>query len=189
MKNRQKIYESITHAAVSDVQYNPQPSTSNNCSTETNIANNDIKSTYTGLDCNNFSDDFEMNDEDLAAIDKLNQSEVPRSPTPSFTTANNKKILITRNKQSTLPTHFTAKPPVTLIYKGSENKPPLRIRKLIEAETHTSEQTLESLSTNPAFNNNTCNKYENCVFHGNIINNFYYSCIDHDNFEKKKNMQ
>ena len=77
MKNRQKIYESITPAAVSDGQSNPQPSTSNNCSTEIIIANNDKKTTNTGMDCNNFSDDFESNDEDLAAIDKLDQSNVP----------------------------------------------------------------------------------------------------------------
>ena len=62
-------------------------------------------------------------------------------------------------KQSTLPTHFTTKPPVTLLFKGSENKPPL-------------------------------NKYENCVFNGNIIKNLYYSCSEHEDYKKKKkNMQ
>lgn len=67
------MYETITHAAVYDGQSNPQQSTSKNCSTEIIIENNDKKSTYAGVDCNNFSDDFEINDEDLAAIEKLNQ--------------------------------------------------------------------------------------------------------------------
>ena len=187
MKNRQNIYESITHAAVSDVQYNPQPSTRNNCSTETNISNKDIKSTYKGVDCNNFSDDFGMNVEDLAVIDKWNQSKVPRSPTTSFTTANNIKILIIRNEQSTLPTHFTAKPPVTLPYKGSENKPPLKIRKLIEAETNASEQTSESLSTNPAFKNNACNNYENCVFKNNRIYTYFLDYLKDSSRLEAKN--
>ena len=77
------------------------------------------------------------------------------------------------NKQSALPTHFTAKPPVTLLFKGSENKPPLKKRKVIESETHAS----------------PFNKYENCVFNGNIIKKFYYSCSDHEDCKKKKNMQ
>lgn len=165
LKNREKIYESITHASISaPTRSQPSTSTTNDLTPKVPTTKNDNKSTDAGINPINFSDEFEINDEDLAKIDNLDQPEVLNSsPTPSFTTANNKKIVI-NNRQSTLPTHFLTKPPIKIFSKKSETKQPQN-----ETATHASEQIPKFLSTNPSV------VYENCVFHGNIVNNFYYS--------------
>ena len=183
------------------------------------------------MDWNNFSDEFEVNEQDLVVIDQLNQSVVPESSAPSFRTAKNKRILVPCNQQSTLPKHFTSKPPVTVSFKGLENEPPLKKSKNSEVETYTSRPSLQCLlnqeihnntdvnssdqaiqkstdvnssdqvkqqktdvnssdqetqnNNDAAFNKNSHTKYENCVFHGNIINNFHCSCTDYKKSEKK----
>lgn len=103
----------------------------------------------------------------------------------SDTTANNKKLPVANNKQLKR-AHFTTKPPINVFATGKENQPPIKKIKIDPIQTASSEKSSNSAS----YANNLCNKYENCVFNGNIINNFYYSCIDHKNCEKKEeNMQ
>lgn len=179
LRNKEKIYESITQASRS-VQMRPQPSTS---AAEETITNNPEKSTNVAHDSSNFSDELEINEEDLAKIDELDRVEVPSTPIPSFTTANNKKILVDHNRQPTLPTHFLRKPPIKIFPEQSENKP-------VETESHINErnQIPKFMPTNRTGHENPTIVYQNCVFHGNIINNFYYSC-DHDEKDKNKNMQ
>ncbi|XP_057319465.1 uncharacterized protein LOC130663914 [Microplitis mediator] len=172
LKNREKIFQKITHAAVSNIQNNPQPSTSAKCSTNINFANNNQKSTGAEEVCDHFSEDFDFSAQELAAIDNLNQFEVPKSPTTAFTAANKEKIPSTPNKQLKRFNHFTTKSPVDVFSKGQENPPPIRKNRIISDETIINEKSLNSASTA----NTTCNRYENCVFRGNIINNFYYSC-------------
>lgn len=83
---------------------------------------------------------------------------------PSFRTANNEKRLLTCYDQSTRPTHFMKKPPISVFANGSENQPPIKKRKVEEANTQGTKQTSEALSTTSATNNNPSNKYEDCVF-------------------------
>lgn len=66
-----------------------------------------------------------MNDKDLAEIDKLDQPGIPnRSQTLSFTTANNKKSLVTCNRQSTMPyTLKKKKPPDHKVFKEIRQTP------------------------------------------------------------------
>lgn len=198
MKNREKIYKSITHAAVSDSQNHSRPSTSNNyssgvivtdkdngalfsahshsasstsinCSTEAITVNKDDESTHTEVEWNDFADDFQINDQDLAKIDQLHQSEVPESSAPAFTTAKNKKVLVSL-KRSTLAKHFTTKPSISVSFKGSENEPPLKKSKMNE-ETNilqpvnsADQEAQNNTDVNSAFNENSSIKYENCVF-------------------------
>ncbi|XP_066585168.1 uncharacterized protein [Prorops nasuta] len=169
LNNRQKIYESI----IPNAQSNPETSTSNNRSINIINSSNDKESTCTTKNFNNFTDDFEINDEDLAAIDKISQSPAPSS----FATANNKNMFTNCDKERRS-THFTTKPPIKVFPERSVIKPLQQSNKTIEKES-------QVLSTNPAFNQIPQNKYEKCVFHGNIINNFYYSCCDHKNYEKE----
>lgn len=179
MKNRENIFESITLA-----QSNPRPSTSKNCSTEIIIENEGNKSTDTVVDWNDFSGDFEINEQELTAIEQLNQSTAPeKSPAPSFTTGSNRRIFEPCDGQSKLAGHFTAKPPVKVVFKGSEKELPLKKSKTAQDITHTNAPSSQSFpdqeieNTNDitsAFTKNSSVKYEKCVFHGNIINNFYY---------------
>lgn len=113
LKNREKIYNSITHASISaPTHLQPSTSTTNHSTPKVPTTENDNKSTGAELDPINFSDEFEINEEDLAKIDELDHPEVlNRSPTPSFRTANKKKMVI-NNRQSTHPTHFLSKPPI-----------------------------------------------------------------------------
>ena len=51
-------------------------------------------------------------------------------------------------------------------------------------DVNSSDQETQN-NNDAAFNNNSHIKYENCVFHGNIIYNFHCSCTDYTKSEKK----
>lgn len=185
MKNREKIYESITQAAISVDHQNPQPSTSKKYLNDVMITDENTESTHTDLHCDDFSDDLVIDENDLDEIDKLDQLKVPESLIPSITTTRNEKIVTTNDNRQIPPTYSTKKPPVSVFSTEKEKKPPLKRMKKEKPKTHTNEQFSECLSTNSSFQNSSI-KYENCVFHGNIINHFYNPDADHENSEKKK---
>lgn len=185
MKNREKIYKNITHAAISVDHQNPQPSTSNNCLNDVVITNEKTASTHRDLHCDNLSDDFVIHEDNLAEIDKLDQLKMPESLIPSITTMRNKKILTTNDNRSIPPTHSTKKPPVLVFSIEKENKPPLKKMRKEETKTHANKQFSERLSTYSSLQNSSI-KYANCVFHGNIVNNFYNSDPNYEIGEKKK---
>lgn len=147
------------------------------------IPTNDKTSPDGKMECDHFSDGFEINEEELPKIDKLKQPKLNcRSPTHVFKIANNNKILVMYNNRSTKPTHFLKKPPVTVFLKKSENTQPKKQTKAIGSGTqqHVNEQKSKCLSDHE----NPPNLFQNCVFHGKIINNFYYAWNNGEN-EKK----
>ncbi|XP_034949255.1 uncharacterized protein [Chelonus insularis] len=213
--NRQKIFNKITHAAQvvppSDENLQQFTSKTNPANSETLIQNDQSVSTETNdEDC---FEDIVLDDATLTAIDNSFISENPVSSPPSFTTANNEKIIINSDPRTDRPCHFLKKPPISVFSNGKENQPPekkIKLQQLHNAnsdvkstsafnnlivnkrklESKTSEnkveqETSETKSRNfdePAsaltetFSSKTPNvMYESCVFHGNIINNFYSS--------------
>ncbi|XP_043475054.1 uncharacterized protein LOC122506797 [Leptopilina heterotoma] len=188
MENRKRIFERITHKAVSQAQSNP--TSSKHCSTKAVIEDKQ-NHTNPAVDWKDMFENFDVTDEELNTIDKLNKPKVPESSAPYFTTANKKKIHIPRDRPSKSAEHFTSKPPLRLSFHTSQNEPPSKKIKIAESET--SRQTLQStmdhqeknINLISAPNKNSFVKYENCVFHGNIINNFYCSGTDCKKQEKK----
>ena len=201
--NRQKIFDIITLVAKAGAQSNPQPSTSGTNTTKPISTDQSKESTQIEVDCDNFSDNFDLDDDPLTAIEHSFVSEKPKSLLPFFTTANNKEINITTNPQTARPSRFLRKPPISVFSRGKENEPPLKKHKVQEISIAKNNQESVSTSTNIVTNkqkseststNNKTNelvsestsissitsknpnvKYENCVFHDNIINNFYFS--------------
>lgn len=169
MKNREKIYECIVNATVSNDHLNQQPSTSKTYSSGTATANKNLKSTGQDVNSDDFSDDFMISEDDLVTIDKWNQLTTPEPPITSITTRTMKKVLTEYNKQLT-PTHFTTKPLISVFTKKQENEPPLKIRKNSETNTPTSKLSSECLSTDLNLNNQIMN-YQNCIFSGDTIFN------------------
>lgn len=156
LKNKEKIFKKIIHAAVTDTQ----PSTS--------------------TDKNDLFLDLEIDEQELIAIDILNQTEKTDEQTPHFTTARNAKILVPNNKEAKVAKHFTTKPPVKIVFEKSQSEPPSKKMKLADGKANMKEQTLQAQldeqgngEMNSAFKPNSHVKYNNCVFHGNITNNFY----------------
>ena len=242
--NRLKIFDSITLAAKAGAQSNDQPSTSGTNTTQPISTDQSEESTQIEVDCDNFSDNFDFDDDTLTAIEQSFVSEKPKFLLPLFTTAN-KEINITTNPQTARPSHISRKPPISVFSRGKENEPPLKKHKVQETSIAKKNQESVSTSTNIVTNkqkseststNNKTNKlaskststnietnkqasestpinietkklalkttstniktnelvlgstsiisiksknlnvkYENCVFHGNIINNFYCS--------------
>ncbi|XP_043473405.1 uncharacterized protein LOC122505688 [Leptopilina heterotoma] len=177
MTNRQQIFERIIHEAAQ-----VKPSTSKNSSNKIIIQNKNDKSAEADLD--DFFENFEVTEQELNLIDQLNESKEPCSLTPQFTTANNNKILVPNHNQPKPAQHFTSKPPVRVSFQGPPNEPPKKILKISAGKASAVGQTLQSSSgqrveinkdINSTFGKNSCVKYENCVFHGNITNNFYSS--------------
>ena len=107
--NRQKIFDSITLAAKAGAQSNPQPSTSGTNTTKPISTDQSKESTQIEVDCDHFSDNFDLDDDILTAIELSFVSEKPKSLLPFFTTANNKEINITTNPQTARPSHFFEK--------------------------------------------------------------------------------
>ncbi|XP_039307828.1 uncharacterized protein LOC120358251 [Solenopsis invicta] len=132
LKNREKIYERITNATVSNDHLNPQPSTSKNYSSGTITANKNLKSTEQNDNSDDFSDDFIISEDDLVAIDKLNQLTTTKPPITSVTTQTKRKVLTESNKP--LPsTHFMSLPPIpSLFVKKQENEPPLKMKNIMK---------------------------------------------------------
>ncbi|XP_043283219.1 uncharacterized protein [Venturia canescens] len=215
--NRQKIFDKITHAAKANTQLNPQPSASGTDTTKPRSSDQKQESLPMELESDNFFDDFDLDDDTLAAIDKSFASEKPKSSLPSFTTGNNEEIIITSNLETVQPCHFLKKPPISVFSHGKENQPPekrFKVQQLNNANNNvkavftstnfvtnqqksestfsknetkkltsettstnfkTNEMVPESTSVEKITSKNPNVKYENCVFHGNIINNFYFS--------------
>ncbi|XP_044585640.1 uncharacterized protein LOC123265787 isoform X1 [Cotesia glomerata] len=213
--NRQKIFDKITHtvkvALPSDT--NPQTSTSETNSTKTGSSVQNHESISTETDCDNSFDNFCLDDDTLAAIDNSFGSEKPVSLLPSFTSANNEKIIINSDVETAEPCHFLKKPPISVFSHDKENQPPekkMRVEQIRNANSNvksaststnfvtsqqkfkstpnknetkrlTSETKLtdfeapESASIEALSSKNPNIRYDNCTFHGNIINNFYFS--------------
>ena len=112
--NRQKIFDSITLAAKAGAQSNPQPSTSGTNRTKPISTDQSTESRQIEVDCDNFSDNFDLDDDILTAIKQSFVSEKPKSLLPFFTTANNKERNITTNPQTARPSHFFRKPPISV---------------------------------------------------------------------------
>ncbi|XP_046589723.1 uncharacterized protein LOC107216981 [Neodiprion lecontei] len=161
MKNREKIYESITYATASTVT-DPEPSTSsakNDCSVKITNPKNSDEPSHAKVDFHTFSDDFEIDDEDLARIDELDEPEIPKSPQVFFRTASNKKILEPRNKQMIKPSHFKKTKPILVFSKNKDHKLPQNPIKIIGTDHCRSEQTSQSISFNPTTDQNPGNIY------------------------------
>ncbi|XP_044585641.1 uncharacterized protein LOC123265787 isoform X2 [Cotesia glomerata] len=187
--NRQKIFDKITHtvkvALPSDT--NPQTSTSETNSTKTGSSVQNHESISTETDCDNSFDNFCLDDDTLAAIDNSFGSEKPVSLLPSFTSANNEKIIINSDVETAEPCHFLKKPPISVFSHDKENQPPekkMRVEQIRNANSNvksaststnfvTSQQKFKSIEALSSKNPNI--RYDNCTFHGNIINNFYFS--------------
>ncbi|XP_077260513.1 uncharacterized protein LOC143896488 [Temnothorax americanus] len=187
LKNRQRIFDNITHAATSNAstsnaQSNPQPSTSkNNAASAIGIDRNEA-SIPLEIGYDDFHEEFEVDNDALAELEKLippEESILPKEPTlpkklilpgqskqsPTFFYAGSKrKIVVNANSESIKPTHFMNKPPISVVHCQKENKP-----------TERDNQASDLTSTHSAKIKDSSIKYENCVFHGNIVNNFYYS--------------
>lgn len=190
MKNREKIYECITNTTVS----NPQPSSSRNYSSGTVTASKNSKSTKQDVISDDFSDDFEISENDLVTIDELSQKSTSKPPTISIKTTVKRKVLSENNKQ--IPsTHFMTKPPINVFAKKRENEPALKIIKNNDINDHTSKITSENLSTNLNLNNRNIN-CQNCIFSGDIVfdcsnitfqNCVFYGSIKNDCGQTLKN--
>ncbi|XP_071629088.1 uncharacterized protein [Temnothorax longispinosus] len=184
LKNREKIYECITNATVSNDHLNPQPSTSKNYSSGTVTANKNLKTTGQDVNSDDFSDDFIISEDDLVTIDKLNQLTTPEPPITSITTRTKRKVL-TEYINQLPPTHFMRKPPISVFAKKQENEPPLKMRKSDETNTHTSKLSSECLSKNLNLNNQIMN-YQNCIFTGDITSNYsnikFENCVFYGSF-------
>ncbi|XP_074100309.1 uncharacterized protein LOC141528254 isoform X2 [Cotesia typhae] len=212
--NRQNIFDKITHAAkvAHPSDTNPQPSTSETNSTQTKSSVQTHESISTETDCDNLFDDFCLDDDTLTAIDNSFESEKPVSLLPSFTTANNKKIIINSAVETAEPCHFLKKPPISVFSHDKENQPPEKKMKVeqirnansnvksaststnfvtsrqkfkstpnknhtrqLTSETKLIDEAPESASIEALSNKNPNIRYDNCTFHGKIINNFYIS--------------
>lgn len=160
MLNRQKIFDKITYAAqvVSPTDTDQHPTTSG-----TNLAESGNSVQYEQLLSteNNYDDHFD----DFCLDD---------------------------DPETSQPCHFLNKPPISVFSDEKENQPPkkkVKIEQLYNpsSDLHspstsniniTNKPNFESTSSkneNKQFTNKNPNvKYDNCVFHGNIINNFYY---------------
>lgn len=119
---------------------------------------------------------------------------------PPFTTARQQRIVSPCKKAQTVGENFRLKPPVKIVFeKLGNSEPGQKRRKITRDETISStkptlvlqeDNIINNINLTPHLqennNNNfspkksSCIKYDNCVFHGNITNNFYY-CND---FEK-----
>ncbi|XP_057322774.1 uncharacterized protein LOC130666104 [Microplitis mediator] len=154
LKNREKIFDSIIHAAKPSDQLNPQPSTSGSDSTAIINKNMNKKSQHEEAEFDCF-DDFDINDQDLAVIDELSESQIPESPTPFFTSAKSKKIL-TCNNQSQSTTHFSFKSSVIISSTASENIPPSKTFKS-DAKTHAYNQSSDFSPVKTTADQTTCN--------------------------------
>ncbi|CAG5109257.1 Protein of unknown function [Cotesia congregata] len=164
------LNNSIIHAATPSDQFSPQPSTSGDDSVAIIDKNINEKSQREEAECDNF-DNFDMNDVDLAKIDELYKSKISDSPATFFTSAKSKKVLTSNNK-SHLPTHSSLKSPVKIFSKESENIPPSK-RFKPDAQIHGYNQLSDSQSIKTAADKTICNRYESCVFHGNIVVFFF----------------
>lgn len=190
MQNRVKIFETISSAAKSNNHSNP--STSKGCLTTEKINEDNFEWRAALLnECDNLFDDLEVQDEELGVVAEKKLIE-PELSTPQFKTAKNVKIPVPCVK-SKVSAHFISKPPVTVSFKKSQNQPPpLKKRKIEQDKTNTNGQILTSLNQKENLNDsisdvdkNSSIKYINCIFHGNIINNFY-SQKDSDDMDNRK---
>lgn len=183
MKNREKIFESITHEAVPNVQSNPSSS-----STKT-IIENKRKIANTTDEWDDVFENIDFDELEVIPSGQLNEPKVPESlaAEPQFTTAKNKKISIPCNKKPTAAQHFSLKSPVRVYFNTSQFQSPIKKSKIEEKKTvepilqpclQPSLEQVKNTDLNSDLNKNSSVKYENCVFHGNIINNFYYSGTD-----------
>ena len=150
--NRQKIFDSITLAAEAGAQSNPQPSTSGTNTTKPISTDQSKQSTQIEVDCDTFSDNFDLDDDTLTAIEQSFVSEKPKSLLPFFTTANNKSNINskqqTTNPQTARPSHYLRKPPISVFSCGKENEPPLKKHKVQETSIAKNNQESVSTSTN-----------------------------------------
>lgn len=138
---------------------------------------------------NDFPDNYEIEDEDLAAIETLAPLNTPKSQISSFTRGNNRKILLPYNKLSERPKHLTLKSPISVFSQRSESEPPMRKIQIKLTETRKSEPISKTPPTSSDMNDNPRIKYENYIFHGNIVNNCYYSGIGYGKGGIQKDLQ
>lgn len=136
------------------------------------------------------SESFEFDEEQVAAIEKSNDESSAASHEASFANGKNEKIVLP-SKKSIQPQNFKSLTPVKLSFGNLKNQDSslAKKRKLQGDKTTFNVPNQQSLllPSDSLEKNNDINldpkktsgiKYENCVFHGNIINNFYCNSKD-----------
>lgn len=152
MINRQKIFYNITLAAKAGAQSNPLPSTSGTGATTPINTDQSKESTQVKVNCDNFSDVIDLDDNTITEIERSFALEEPKSPLPLFTTGNNKEITITTNPETTKTVHFFKKPPILVFSREKENEPPLKKFKVEAISPASKNQESASTSTNIIIN-------------------------------------
>ncbi|XP_074100628.1 uncharacterized protein LOC141528467 [Cotesia typhae] len=174
LKTRERIFNSITGTVDPKANNNSEPSTSSSNLTTTN----DENLQHADIADPDFEDDFVLDTEDLTTIDSLNMPRKSTSPLPSTLKTTARTTTATTATKST---HFTRKLPINIFSKKDE--PPEKKLKFNPLRNVTHEKKFNS-----ALDADTpCNTFDNCTFNGNIINNFYCSCMpkNSDKCDKK----